>query len=403
MRSHPLCSRWQSVLPPVHDVAEDQRWVVHRTRTVNGLGDFLAGFLSALVLASATQSRLFVDHGMNSSLVSFAPYDVAPPASANNRTVRSFNKCPEWEELSGAQVVYYEGISPSKPANRACASMWREHLGRVWRALGVDETSDPLWDRRPTLVYGCLLHFFRPLPAITQRIPLIDPKRTIVAVHVRAGDKRFEARNCETTTEFEDELAREIVAIARTLPGDITFRVESDDACVRDAVVRAIVGDGFDVAPPISRPSHNVKDSADQLASWFALAHSDAFLVSPMYHPREGVLLWYDKYFPVRGFTDHGLLRLSSWSVMAALRAGTDRFHVLCAKPKPNGMDALLQRHHLKAAALVRPYVCDSTRKSAVGLAPKMGVVHALPSENAHYQDPQVTNATIWWGIGTLA
>lgn len=365
---------------------------------MHGLGDFLAGYLSAFLIAAATRSRLFVDHPFNHSLISFAPYDVAPSTHGRNVTVlQSFNRCPQWPS-DAFDVLVYEGLESKYPANRACAETWRDHLGTIWNELQGDESA--------AVVYGCPLRYFAPKDSLKRILPRRRRyRRSTVAVHLRFGDTSFSPaarlRHYGPCSNLTSDMGQEIVKIAeerRRVSSSLSVRVESDDECARRDVSE-VVGSVYELEPTV-RSSHSV--SIDQLASWFALSQSDLFVVSPMYHPRERILPYHDRYFKRRGFTDHGLLRLSSWSIMAALRSGTDRFHVLCSKPKPPGMDDLIARHP-ESAEIAPAYVCDSTRESAVSLAPKPKKGPAVTSENAHYQAPGTPSTeVIWWGIGTL-
>lgn len=68
------CTIWRAALPPIADEIDavdaegkavsykPSKWLVHRSETVHGLGDFLAGLMSAFLVAAASRRRFFVQH-----------------------------------------------------------------------------------------------------------------------------------------------------------------------------------------------------------------------------------------------------------------------------------------------------------------------------------------------------
>lgn len=66
------CTIWRAALPPIADeidAVDDEgkaisykssKWLVHRSETVHGLGDFLAGLMSAFLVAAAARRRFYV-------------------------------------------------------------------------------------------------------------------------------------------------------------------------------------------------------------------------------------------------------------------------------------------------------------------------------------------------------
>lgn len=432
------CPRWQAAAPRVVDKSPEQKWIVHRAETVYGLGDYLAGLLSAFVLAAATDRRLFVDHPFG-DLVSFAPYNVTPPREAwsTSRTVRvELNTCPEWDSLIGTaddnstRVLIYgrsdhveEGIGI--PANRACAWSWRENLKPIWRALGGELWRDDHYDEfltRSHVVYGCILNYFQPTDLVTDAIPQLDVD-VVIGVHSRSGDDTFrENGKQDCATEVNRRQVSEIITVRDTIePGKtVGYRIESDSACVREFLAEHVAKErpGDVVAPAIAKPAHNIiaTGAGKQLASWFALSTVDIFIVSPMY----GELSpdpTFDKYAhcppqfykilaPRKpGFADHGYLRLSSWSIMAALRAGTTRMHVICAKAPPNGWEKLSRLVPIPRDQ-IPDYACDTTIPSVISLVtdPTRGYVHV----NAHFlfvdelSDAKSGKRKMVWGVGNF-
>lgn len=431
------CEAWNDIMPPVAASSSSQKWIVHRVETVYGLGDYLAGVFSAFLIAAATRRRLYIDHPFG-DLVSFAPYDISPAPEAW-RSARSYqvseNVCPRWrhmigtEEDAASRVLVYEGKDrlPEDgsliPANRACAWSWRHDLGPIWQTLG-----GPLWqegdfDRfliEPNLVYGCAMSLFRPSRQIAGLIPPLNGVEAVIGVHVRSGDTSFAEGSTGCATEYIKQQAVEIMSVRDTVNGKVGYRIESDSACVRaflaDYVSRARSDDV--VAPLLAPPQHDILEQglSKQLAAWFALSTVDIFLVSPMYAPMSHDPR-YDKYghCPPRlfhdaarrslGFADHGYLRLSSWSVMAALRAGTTRIHVICSKAPPNGWDLLHSEHPVESKLIPR-YVCDTTIPSTFAIVTdfRRGYSHV----NVHFIKPDRLEATrqgtrrLIWGIGNF-
>lgn len=430
-----VCFAWDSVMPPTVSSSSSQKWIVHRAETVYGLGDYLAGLMSAFFVAAQTGRRLYVDHPFG-ELVSFAPYDV-PPSEDDWKYQRSFpvreNECPLWDEMIGTgadletRVTVYEGRDRLEdgsiiPTNRACAWSWRHNVTRVWEALG-----GPTWDgdlerflTMPNIVYGCVLTLFKPNKEIENMIPSLDEADTVIGVHVRSGDDSFSENVTHCVNEHNIQQARELMRVRRRIPGKVGFRIESDSACIRGFLANYIsrASPTDIIAPLLAPPQHDIIEAGlgKQLAAWFALATTDLFVVSPMYavisHDPE-----FEKYghcppqfFEILvkqdpGFADHSMLRLSSWSVMAALKAGTQRIHVLCAKAPPPGWDRL--KHDFPYVEDDVPeYTCDTVIPSNVALVtdPERGFRHV----NVHFMRPEEYESTkaglhrLVWGIGNF-
>lgn len=442
------CARWTSVMPPTEDLLASQKWVVHRAETVYGLGDYLAGLLSAFLVAVSTRRRFYVDHPFGENLVSFAPYNKKPPLQAWEQQ-RSFhvelNHCPEWRALMDAlndehsRVLVYEGADMRKgvvlPPNRACIWSWRHNMTYLWRALSGDNRWEPTEESsfeafltRSHVVYGCVLQkIFHPDPMhVVSSIPAMREASPVIGVHLRSSDAKFDQTKCPPPSPDLQGQAREIVEFRDTLGTHrrVGYRIESDDVCARSYVADFVSERRPDdvVAQPIAPPAHDIlqADIGKQLAAWFALSAADVFVVSPMYAAmsREPKYNQYahcpPKFFATLaktspGFADHSLLRLSSWSVMAALRAGADRVHVLCNKAPPSGWDKL---RALDPAVLddVPPYACDVTIPSTIAL---MSDAHLGPKArfkyvNVHFLRPsRLTDAAqqpalLNWGIGNF-
>lgn len=418
--------------------------MIHRAETVYGLGDFLAGFLSALMLAAVTRRRLYVDSPFDGDHISFAPYNVAPPEHVTQRHVLvQPNRCPPFERLIGteddvrARLTYYEGrqTMPNEPtlhmpANRACAWSWHKNLTLIWTALAGEAfppapTTQQLMDHfltRADLVYGCPLRLFKPQTAVTRLMQPIPMSAVAVSVHLRSQDASFniDPRDCPDPKAYEENLAAEVLHIVKSKFGDgvpIRFQLESDNECVRRSMVAYIsrhAPDHFTIAPRKMGATHNIKDSVEQQAAWFSFADADLFIVSPMHVVVPGyedlgglspqALIGHHRR---RGIKDHGLLRLSSWSLMAAIRAGSSvQLHVLCTKPPPPKWDVALQRFPNLWSQPPLPYVCDSTMHSAIAITtstasgpPAVGPPHV----NAHFLDPETAGDTpVPWGVGTF-
>lgn len=352
-------------------------------------------------MAATLGRRFYVEHIFNKSYVSFAPYDVPPPEAAwrrgNASVLPRHSSCPSFPE-NEAFVIIYGG--DDLPPNRACAWVWRTRLCRLRRALRL--TDDDALLGAAAEVYGCALRrFVRPTKALAARIPVPPrPHMTDVGIHVRSGDASFSGK-CRV--EDHAETAREAAAVVATHP-DPFVRIESDNLCARKAMAAALSSRAVLASYTYARPTHWI--APGQLAAWFGLSRSQHFIVSPTYknidagyaesaHVPEGDFEKYATRF--RGFWDHGLLRLSSWSVMAALRAGgSTSIHVLCHKPPRHGWKKLqVETSHSLAPA----YACSS--RAALALTSELPNV--APSTNAHFADPHA-NATQaqWWGVANF-
>lgn len=428
------CDRWDGVMPPV---SGNSKWIVHRADTVYGLGDYLAGVFSAFILAASTGRRFYVDHPFG-DLVSFAPYDI-PPSENDWKHRRRFlvgmNVCPGYDEVIGtdidknSRVTIYEGgdtldDGTSLPANRACAWSWRENVTKVWKSLGGPDWRDGDYDaffKQPHVVYGCVLSLFNPSDAVRAMIPTIPGVDKVIGVHVRSGDSSFDEDGSNCVNEYSWSQANEIMSVRDTIQDErVGYRIESDSACVREFLAHHVASQRPNdiVARAIAPPAHDILSSGlgPQLAAWFALSTASMFVVSPMYTPMSQDPQ-YDKYAhcPPRffsilansglGFADHSLLRLSSWSVMAALKAGTYTVHVLCSKAPPPGWDTLKHDYPISVDKVPK-YTCDTSIPSSLALAnsPEKG---AKPV-NVHFIDPKHLNSTkdgsrqLIWGIGNF-
>lgn len=372
---------------------QGNKWVVHRSGTVWGLGDFMAGFLSAFLLAAATNRRLYVDHAFNKSLVSFAPYDVAPPELPNRTVVVEQNSCAKWAALRTREpILVYQSSWYPRPPNRACGWAWRMHLKKVDAQL-----------------YGRILAQF--VNAKDEVLKLIPQKlKPQVVVHLRSSDAAFDASACTPDVETT---ADEVVQVARERGfSEVEFRIEQDSPCGRDELEAALLTKypGASIAPPIARPSHDVQNSASQLAAWFAMAQADLFIVSPMYamvsqnqsYAKYGYIPpeRFSKLVGIPGFADHALLRLSSWSMMAALKAGADTFYVLCHKAPPVAWEELRRKNDLRAAP---NYTCDARRPSKLTLSSQTRRHNQPTHVNAHFVHWNTTPTTIIiWSLGNF-
>lgn len=378
------CARWHHAAPRPWDEGPG-RWVVHRTTSVEGLGDWLSGFLSAFILAAATDRFLFVDAPFDSRLVSFAPYDKFPVMNATTYVTEApYNLCPklqvELAQAARADVWVYSG------GNRACAHSWAAAIPRVWKGLGLT-AQRALFEAH--LVYGCPLRYFRPRPAVQSLMaPVVDAKTgLVIAVHARFGDSHFAA--CADVAEF-DTMANQVVDVADLyVASNVTFMIESDDACAQRVIADRVLGayPSARIAKPFAHASHGVDPA--QLATWFALGLADVLIVSTIQHPAKIAALYPD----TLGVADHGLVRLSGWSTMAALRSHIDRFHVLCA-----GLPAQIPDN-----ARPHPYYCRSTLKSNVAAA-KLG--RGFANVNVQYlpdAKSEPPDGVLWWGMGEFA
>lgn len=269
------------------------------------------------------------------------------------------------------------------------------------------------------LIYGCLLRMlFKPKHAVTQLIPKAPREAFVIAVHVRTSDEAFN-QDCSGFVAGKEivNFAQEIkLATASFDTGPVVYyRLEQDNPCSREALASILARDcatsTCHIAPRITAASHDVANSPSQLASWFAVSTSDAFVVSPMFtmltqdriYARFGWIppeAW-PVFYRVRGFVDHAILRLSSWSTMAALRSGTPEIRVLCAKKPPPAWAEYRARYD-ELVKLAPPYVCHSNRSSKVGITHTYGN-EAFSHINAHFQDSSThTTNPIFWGVGNF-
>lgn len=182
------CDAWDHAAPPTAAALDPQtQWVVVSLPLI-GLGDYLAGLLSAYMLAAATQRHLYIETPFRGPFVSFAPYEVPPPVGLPS--IGEKGKPTWWK---GTRQVFHghggeagTGCFPLSlinlsapvlinpvPRNRACAKAWLadlETLG-LWQRLvpGVEPAS---LETRAAFVYGCVLRsLFKPLPAVTRLFP----------------------------------------------------------------------------------------------------------------------------------------------------------------------------------------------------------------------------------------
>lgn len=393
-----------------------------------------------------------MDHAFNPSLVSFAPYDVPPPIGLETQTITiPQHTCKSVHPLS-ARVVALQGDSFPTPHNRACAWAWHSQLEPLWHSMNGSSGAGLPCHRRhraldasnrdrtstdsvlsglvtqPSLVYGCLLRFLmKPKQRVTRLIPRAPPGFYVIAIHVRTSDTAF-GQSCSKFASNQElvDLAREIqVAAASFNTGPkIYYRLEQDDPCswatLAELVVQKCPVETCSVAPRIATPSHDVAKSPQQLAAWFAMSAADAFIVSPMFavlsqnrsYAKYGWIppeAW-SQYYRLRGFVDHAILRLSSWSLFAALRSGVNEFRVLCAKAPPSEWETL-RRAHVGLVEKAPKYICYSNRPSKVTLTHGQyakATTHSravyLSHVNAHFLTMHTNpNDPITWGVGTFA
>lgn len=308
------CEAWDHLAPPL----EGDRWVVLRSERVNGLGDWLAGFLSAFIVAAATRSRFYVESPFD-TMISFAPYDVAPSTRRRLKVVGCLNSTiAAIRQASG--IIEYPGAK-----NRGCAWTWGGALGEpFWSAFGKGARASD-YETRAALVYGCVLkRFFRPGPSVLELMPEL-PDGTVVSVHMRFGDESMTTRECNGTFPGNLRFVGDELAWISAFHGTerATYRIESDDVCIRDLLASEMRRRGHSVLPTV-RPSHNSVDAA-QLAAWFDFQRADAFAFKTFCRASIG------------RFGYHYGARLSSWSVMALLAAGHTQFRCLCPIPHSHG------------------------------------------------------------------
>ena len=328
------CKRLHPLLPT--NASDVNQWVIYDAPPRHGgLGDWLASLISAFLLSIIMKRRFFVRSPFG-ELADFSPYDVPPPGPlpsgivVGDKLVGQTFYCLEPSELrkrlqgnltEKGRIVYFRG------QHRACASTWAPMLAPLWRALvGHTEASFAHLDRHPAVLYGCILQLlFKPGPAVVDVLSvkaiLTGSTGRTVGVHMRFGDyyrlRRTGSCAAGKTTEQSSrmsafiegllELPRVAFASSSSLP--VTYRVEADDICVREAITQGLQARGQHVTSPIAADT-GPGLGAENLAAWFAFAASDTFALLPLCE-RWGT-------------------RLSGWSAMALLYAQQQSFHRIC-------------------------------------------------------------------------
>ena len=328
------CTQWQPVLPPT--ASDVSRWVVHDGMPSNGgLGDYLASLTSAFLLAVMTRRRFYVKPPFG-NLTDFSPYNVPPPDALSSGIVisdRFVSKgrtygCLRPDELrqrlegnltAKGRIIFFRG------QHRACASTWAPMLSPLWHALvGRSEATFADMEQRVALLYGCILRMlFKPGPAVAD---VLDGKTDLsagaehtVGVHMRFGDyyRLRPTHSCAavTRTEQSSRVSAFVDGLVQLRSGallserSVRFRVEADDICVRNAIIRGLQARGMHVAPPIAADA-GTRLGAGNLAAWFAFAASDTFALLPL--------------------CEQWGTRLSGWSSMALLHANRQSFYRIC-------------------------------------------------------------------------